>query len=339
MGFLNSVSIAQQIHRRIARLSLHGMTPHLGPENEVRKDRVFPSTGWLYRIYLDNFDALEKIDEQLATLIKGEVSVEALALRQGYQYWGLPRHPKKSVQQETHSTGFGLSLVNSVGAPCHQEGIATTSEAGVDSFCWGSAVGADEFALSHEGRGYGLGRLRVRCGGFCVSNGLTAMGVHAASCLVRGDVPEPDDFVQVLSIGLFDGIGSLRVACDVLKLPMGGHISSEVCCEGSRVLESHFPDGEQVGNVEHIDEEMVIGWAAKYSNVGVVVVGGGPPCQGVSGLNADRKGALRDARSSLFIHVRRVFKLCRRYFCWAQVHFLMESVFSMDEEDMRECDD
>jgi len=144
-------------------------------------------------------------------------------------------------------------------------------------------------------------------GGFCVSNGLTAMGVHAASCLVRGDVPEPDDFVQALSIGLFDGIGSLRVACDVLKLPMGGHISSEVCCEGSKLLESHFPDSEQVGNVEHIDEEMVIGWAAKYSNVGVVVVGGGPPCLGVSGLNADRKGALRDARSSLFIHVRRVF--------------------------------
>ena len=122
MGFLNSVSIAQHIHRRIARLSLHGMTPHLGPENEVRKDRVFPSTGWLYRIYLDNFDALEKIDEQLATLIKGELSVEALALRQGYQYWGLPRHPKKSVQQETHSTGFGLSLVNSVGAPLSSRG-------------------------------------------------------------------------------------------------------------------------------------------------------------------------------------------------------------------------
>ena len=49
-----------------------------------------------------------------------------------------------------------------------------------------------------------------------------------------------------------------------------------------------------------MDEEMVQEWAVKYSNVGVVLVGGGPLCQGVSGLNAHRKGALRDARSSLF---------------------------------------
>ena len=40
---------------------------------------------WLYRIYLDNFDALEKVDCRLASLIKGEPSVEAMAMRDGYQ--------------------------------------------------------------------------------------------------------------------------------------------------------------------------------------------------------------------------------------------------------------
>ena len=40
-------------------------------------------------------------------------------------------------------------------------------------------------------------------GGFCVSNGLTPMGVHAASCQVRGGVPEVEDHVQALTIGLF----------------------------------------------------------------------------------------------------------------------------------------
>ena len=55
--------------------------------------------------------------------------------------------------------------------------------------------------------------------------------------------------------------------------------------------------------------------------------------QGVSGLNSDRKGALRDARSSLFPHVRRVFGMCRRKFTWAQVHYMMESVASMDAKD------
>lgn len=49
------------------------------------------------------------------------------------------------------------------------------------------------------------------------------------------------------------------------------------------MLESNFPDAEEVGSVENITEEMVQTWAAKYSNVGVVLVGGGPPCQGVSG--------------------------------------------------------
>ena len=40
-------------------------------------------------------------------------------------------------------------------------------------------------------------------GGFCVSDGLSPMGVHAAGCHVRGDLPEIDDHVQILSIGLF----------------------------------------------------------------------------------------------------------------------------------------
>ena len=129
-------------------------------------------------------------------------------------------------------------------------------------------------------------------------------------------MPELEDFVQVLTVGLFDGVGALRVAADVLQLPMGGHISAEVSVEGSRVLESNFPDTIAVGDVAGISEDMVLGWALKFSNAGVVLVGGGPPCQGVSGLNSDRKGALKDARSKLFVHVRRVYELCKKHFRW-----------------------
>ena len=50
-------------------------------------------------------------------------------------------------------------------------------------------------------------------------------------------------------------------------------------------------------------------------------------------MNADRKGALRDLRSCLFVHVKRIYQLCKRVFSWAQVHYMMESVFSMDEHD------
>ena len=61
-------------------------------------------------------------------------------------------------------------------------------------------------------------------GGMCASSGLTSYGVGACATTVRGDVPEQSDMVQVLSIGLFDGLGALRVACDALSLPMAGHV-------------------------------------------------------------------------------------------------------------------
>lgn len=53
----------------------------------------------------------------------------------------------------------------------------------------------------------------------------------------------------------------------------------------------------------------------------------------MSGLNAQRKGALRDERSSLFWHVRRIWTLVRRAFPWCQVQCIMESVASMDADD------
>ena len=95
----------------------------------------------------------------------------------------------------------------------------------------------------------------------------------------------------------------------------------------------NFPDTIAVGDVAGISKNMVLGWALKFSNAGVVLVGGGPPCQGVSGLNSDQKGAQKDARSKLFVHVRRVYELCKKHFRWSQVHYFMESVFSMDAKD------
>ena len=99
MGFVGSVTIAQHIHRRLARLTLHGITPSHGPQCEMRRDKPNSVSPWLYRVYLDNYDSLERMDGRLAALIRGEPSAEALAMREGYQHWGLPRHPKKSVQQ------------------------------------------------------------------------------------------------------------------------------------------------------------------------------------------------------------------------------------------------
>ena len=73
----------------------------------------------------------------------------------------------------------------------------------------------------------------------------------------------------VLTIGLFDGIGALRVAADSLGLGVIGHISVEVKKEASRVLESRFPSTLFVEG----DEEMVRPWAARYSQAAVVIIG------------------------------------------------------------------
>ena len=396
MGFLNSVSIAQHIHRRVARMALHQEKVGLGSQNEIRRDRPLSSGSVHYRVYLDNFDVLEQVDSDLAGLLKGEPSVHALSLRGQYGILGLPRHPKKTVEQQPAAeiqgawidgvTGKVTPKPSKVfkyaflGLQLLEEGRASQKQ--LQIICGGfvyccmfrrallgllNSVWA--FIMSFEGEppvikkvlppvvkleiirfvcALPLAQMNLRLqfredvtasdasetgGGFCVSSGLTPLGQHASTCTIRGDLPEGEDHVMVLTVGLFDGIGALRVAADGLSLPMSGHVSCEVSKEGNRVVESHFPDTTLVGNVEDIDETMVCGWACQHSNVGVVVVGGGPPCQGVSGLNVDRKGALRDARSALFPHVRRVYDHCKKHFPWAQVHYLMESVWSMDAED------
>ena len=170
-------------------------------------------------------------------------------------------------------------------------------------------------------------------GGLCASKGLTSYGMSAVICPARGDLPEEHDIVQVLSVGLFDGIAALRVACDVLGLPMAGHVSIEKDSKCRRVVESFFPETEFFEDVCAFEEEHVKALALKFSNVGLVLVGAGPPCQGVSGLNADRLGALRDERSCLFQEVPRITALFKRVFYWAQVHELVENVASMSSSD------
>lgn len=91
--------------------------------------------------------------------------------------------------------------------------------------------------------------------------------------------------------------------------------------------------------MQHYDDitkltfEDVKAWSLQYSQCGLVIIGAGPPCQGVSGLNADRRGALKDARSSLFTFVKQVRGWVRQAFPWCPSYCLMESVSSMDDAD------
>eukprot|EP00438_Fugacium_kawagutii_P012482 Skav236404 [mRNA] locus=scaffold1702:160390:164016:- [translate_table: standard] len=397
MGFKNSVSLAQHVHRVIVRKSLSRSLGSLGGESEIRKDRHFPSSSGMFRIYLDNFDELRKVNRSVAEAIEGRTSPLVFGLREEYLSQGVPRHPKKAVSQSRHAEVQGAVINGELGiaspkpdkvlrycqlavkllqsTACTQKQLQVVAGGfvylcmfrrpllGALNHIW-LAISAFEgqppvvkFTIPHLVK---MEISRFLClvplafvnfrtplveqvtasdaseygGGVTFSTSLTEFGVSASRCLVRGDVVEPAEVHHVLSIGLFDGIAALRVAIDCLDWVSIGHISVESNSAAARVVESRFPASQHFPDVTAIDAEVVKGWACKYSQASVVLLGAGPPCQGVSGLNWDRKGALKDARSGLFVHVPRVRQLLKQAFPWARVVSLMESVSSMDSQDL-----
>ena len=94
-------------------------------------------------------------------------------------------------------------------------------------------------------------------GGIARSVGLTPYGQAASLSQVTGDIPEELEMIQILSVGLFDGIGALRVALDAIKAPVAGHISVESNPEARGVVESNFPDCEHVEDVTSLGWDMV----------------------------------------------------------------------------------
>ena len=373
MGFCNSVSLAQHIHRNIVGEAVKECVAkgaRAGWEAEHRKDRSFTWSNPSFRVYLDNFDLLEKCDSFLASRIRGTTSRFVEALQEVYAKRHVPRRPKKAVAREVQAEVQGAELDGQTGLaspkadkvvkyvqPCHlllTQGRCTQRQmqvvaggfvyfctfrrpllgalnqvwAFIQSFVDGPFVQVIPLGVRSELARFcllvPLARMDFRMalsstatasdastsgGGVTASSGLTQVGVIAANLPVRGDVPELSEVAAVLTVGLFDGIGGLRVAADAVGLSVIGHVSVESHEPARRVVESRFPGTIFVNDVAEVSEDMVKSWACKFSQVSLVLTGAGPPCQGVSGLNADRRGALKDHRSGLFPHVDRITKL------------------------------
>ena len=396
MGFVNSVAIAQHVHRRVISQALHADARLATRHQEIRRDRTSSRADHLFRVYLDNFDELQKVDRRVAGLIEGTPSDWTLAFRETYTTLGLPRHPKKAVEQAGVAEVQGAWVDGSKGAaaPKHSKvarylglacqavvsGKATMRElqvigggfvyiamfrrpllSGLNAI-WRKITSMKELG-SHVRQPLGkdvelelirfvslspLAFMNFRLpvsehvtasdasttgGGLCVSRGVSPYGLAASQAEARGDVLNPDEMDQVLVVSLFDGIGALRVALDCLRVPVAGYISVEIDDAASRVVESFFPDVIRIQDVAQVDLEMVAEWSLRFTSVSMVILGAGPPRQGVSGLNADRKGAMRDARSSLFQEVPRIEALAKKVFRWCPTYRLIENVASMDEHD------
>ena len=399
MGFANSVSLAQHVHRNLTLWSSDqpagSGTEVAAPEAEIRKDRAVTVANPAWRIYLDNYDLLEKVKSVDLVTLTGSLSPAVLALRQEYEVWDIPRNTKKAVERGQLAEVQGAQVDGCLGVAYPRESkllkylaatlslleLPTVTQKQMQVVCGGLVYVAMfrrqllgclnavwKFIELFEHKQVHTMRLPQACrlellrfvgllplarldfrleyseqvtcsdasttgGGLCASVALSRAGSLAAQGHLRGQLPELRQEHRVLTVGLFDGIAALRVACDLLGLQIIGHISVEKDKVAQRVVAAHFPEAVHFSDVADIQEDEVQTWARDYSQASLVLLGAGPPCQGVSGLNAQRKGALHDERSGLFPHVKRIWQLLRRSFPWCQVHCLMESVASMDQLD------
>lgn len=100
MGFVNSVAIAQHMHRNVVRRSMAGLTNPVGGHQELRRDRPATSASSTFRVYLDNYDHLERVSRPFALMFQGQASLEVKELHKAYEAVNLPIHPKKMVNRE-----------------------------------------------------------------------------------------------------------------------------------------------------------------------------------------------------------------------------------------------
>ena len=189
-----------------------------------------------------------------------------------------------------------------------------------------------EFSAPYQSCGDSQRCIRIGTG-LTASESLTEWGVRVSKAAGRGDSFEEFHEQGLLVILIFDGIGALRVALESLKVPLAGYVAIEKDGRATRVVASHFPSCTFYSDATKVSSADIRASGAKYPNCCAVLAAGGPPYQGVSGLNATKKGAEEDPRSSLHTVFDRIKQEVRSFFTWCPSFFLMESVASMTLED------
>ena len=396
MGYLNSVGIAQHLHRNLITRAQGGPTRCV-PWAELRKDRAWSQANPVWRVYLDNLDVLERVRPELAVMLEGSLNNDLKPLIQEYEETGVPLNAKKSVKQSTFAEVQGAEIDGKLGlARPKGDKLAKYTSAVLSLLRRGwcsqremqvAAGGLVYFAMFRRPlmsvlnfvwrfiQSFEITRQRrlpiptgvqselllflgllplahidfrvvssdiatasdASClgGGICASDGLTELGAKVAVAPFRGqqqgDVPD----AGLVCISLFDGISAARVALEVLQARVCLQVSVEPDLSARRVVEANFSDVIHVAKVEDITAEMCREWASKSTRASLVLLTAGPPCQGVSSLNAHRKGAMDDERSRLHFAVQHVLSHVREAFPWCRTAFFQESVWSMDAEDRK----
>lgn len=117
MGVLNSVSLAQYVHRNLvlwneADRGIDAVNVTCG---ELRQDRPLSERPACWHVYLDNYDLLERVRGTSMVVLKGSCSPGVLSLREQYEHWNIPRNVKKSVQRSTRCEVQGATVDGKAG--------------------------------------------------------------------------------------------------------------------------------------------------------------------------------------------------------------------------------
>ena len=113
MGYLNSVAIAQHLHRNIIHRAL--ASAGVSHEHELRRDASWPLLPEQFRVYLDNFDHLKRVNRSLASLLQGESPLLVERWRQEYDALRVPRNTKKTVSSQHRAEVQGALVDGSLG--------------------------------------------------------------------------------------------------------------------------------------------------------------------------------------------------------------------------------
>ena len=106
MGWSNSVGLAQHIHRNVVRWKLEE-TGMLGGEAELRRDKPSTLSATMFRIYLDNWDEIRRVDRHLAAEVEGHPSAQQLAIRHTPPVWGVGTPQASKEGSDIFSCGWG----------------------------------------------------------------------------------------------------------------------------------------------------------------------------------------------------------------------------------------
>ncbi|CAK0847855.1 unnamed protein product [Prorocentrum cordatum] len=393
MGWMLAAPAYQHIHRRLRRLPSPAGAG-LPIELEWRKGDSRPivqacsgQDAGQWQVLIDNFAALEIVEEKRARQLLGTESDLQRRARDSYRRAGVAHSSEKAHLRQLRVERRGADVDGESGRLAGPRDKLPTTAAlclatpAEDLVPWRLCVTVlgkmmvEELILRIMLLPTAATSMRSRIGGMatvsdapefrrgvCVSKGLRRdaelglnacgdiaehLGVGARLLNIPADPQRPRmassqripkeivlKVLNVLVIGLVDGIGGLAAAFSRLPVGIVAYVAAETDAKARRVVRLRWPGAIDWGDVAQVDGTLIQDLYETFNDsVDICAAGAGSPRQDLSRLNLSG-GGLHGRKSSLFFEAPRIFKLLRLLF-GAKLHALLENVAGMAEDNAR----